>query len=307
LESVGSSRREESGPPTKPSIAPRAAAGLHRDVQAAPSDLSFARWEGAPTRTYSRVLVPAGATLGLAGLVTAALGRAGAFAVVVTLVGLGFILVSVAQSVLLFRSFVARIDAMAREAQHKARALPDAAPAERPSDPLALLALSVGKMSDRIETLTREIEQRGEEERARVDALVRERTRQLSEEVADLRRLLGPAKAFLSVDARGNIIGHTSSVVEGWLGPPLEHGQFWDYLDRGGAEVASRFEAAWRDMLRSVPSEIDLRRMPKSLAIGDRYLALEYQAVQASDGQLERLIVVMTDITAGAAEPRTRG
>lgn len=248
------------------------------------------------------VFVLAGVVLGLVGLVVAALGHAGELGGVLVVIALALVVSSLALAMVIVRSYAKRLGAVALEAQQKARALHDPAVLEHASDPLTSLALNIGKMSDRIETLTRELDQRGEEERGRIDALVRERTRQLGEEIADLRRLLGPSKAFLSVDAQGNIIGNSSSVIEGWLGPQPEHGRFWDYFDRGGAAAASRFEAAWRDMLRGVPSEIDLRRMPTSLAIGDRYVALEYQAVQARDGQLERLLLLLTDITASGAD-----
>jgi len=217
------------------------------------------------------------------------------------------VLVSLAVACFAARAFALRLEALAAEAQQKARPLLSSASAtEHAGDPMHLITLCIGKMSDRIEALVREIEQRGEEEQGRVDALVRERTRQLGEEISDLRRLLGPSKAFLSIDAQGNIIGNSSSVVEGWLGPHPEHGHFWDYLDRDGAGVASRFEAAWRDMQRGLPSDIDLRRMPKSLAIGDRYLALEYQAVQSPDGKLERLLVVLSDITVPVPDESAR-
>ncbi len=247
------------------------------------------------------VFVAAGVVHGRAGHAVAGLGHAGALGVGLVATAFALVVSSLALASAIVRSFARRLEAIVLDAQRRARALPEAASAHA-SDPLTSLALCLGKMSDRMETLTRELEQRGEEERARVDALVRERTRQLGEEIADLRRMLGPSKAVLSVDARGNIVGHSSSVIEGWLGPQPEHGHFWDYFDRGGAEAASRFEAAWRDMLRGVPSEIDLRRMPTSVAIGDRYVALEYQAVQAADGQLERLLVLLTDITVPAAD-----
>lgn len=309
LESAGSSRRrEESGPPTKPSIAPRAVTGLHRDAPATLVESAPGVWQrAARTRTYSMIFVLAGAALGLVGLVAAALGHSGLFGGSLWAIALALLLASLVVALGVARAFALRLEALATEAADKARPLLSPPATEDSGDPLARLALSIGKMSDRIEALTRELEQRGEAERGRVDALVRERTRQLGEEISDLRRLLGPSKAFLSIDAQGNIIGSSSSVVEGWLGSQPEHGRFWDYFDRAGAMGASRFEAAWRDMQRGAPSEIDLRRMPKSLAIGDRYLALEYQAVQSAEGKLERLLVVLSDITVPAPEASTSG
>ena len=204
-------------------------------------------------------------------------------------------------------AFARRLEGLAADAQRVSRGIPFAASAsiQPTSDAIATLAKSIGKMSDRIDVLTRELDQRGEAEQGRVDALVRERTCQLSEENADLRRLLGPSKALLSIDVRGKIVGQASSVLGAWLGPVPEAGAFWEYFDRAGEGVASRFEAAWRDMLKGVATEIDLRRMPKSLAIGERYLALDYQAVQAADGQLERLLVLLTDITVPETELKT--
>jgi len=307
-DAAGSSRRrEESGPPTKPSIAPRPASESLRDEPAPLGESPFRRWERTgPTLTYSMLLVLGAVALGLGGLLAASNGQAGGFSGAFWPLALSLLTFSLIMAVVIAFSFARRLEALAAEAQRHARVSPDPMPGQSSGDAVAVLACSIGKMSDRIDALSRELERRSEEEQGRVDALVRERTRQLGDELDDLRRLLGPSKAFVSIDGDGKIVGVSSS-VEAWLGPQPEQGCFWEYFARSGSGVASRFEAAWRDMLRGVPEEIDLRRMPQSLALGERYFSLEYQAVRSAEGKLDRLLLLLSDITMPSADLATPG
>jgi hypothetical protein len=45
--------------------------------------------------------------------------------------------------------------------------------------------------------------------------------------------------------------------------------------------------------------------MPRTLAVGERYLALEYRAVCSAGGELSRVLLVLTDITIPEPDPAT--
>lgn len=174
-------------------------------------------------------------------------------------------------------------------------------------DAVTSLAHSVTKMSERITRLTFELEQCLEEEQARVDELVRERTRGLARESDDLRRVLGESKGLFSVDRDGRIVGSVSPALTGWLGAAPRAARFWEYFERASSGSGSRFESAWAGLGRDAPGEASLKRLPKSLAVDGRYFALEYKPVQDPGGNLERVLVLVSDITIPDPDPATPG
>ena len=300
LDAPTGKRRDESAPPTKPSIMPKAGSPLRSTGQPAlAEDSPLGRLERmTPTLTYGMVLVLAGVALGLGGLVTTSegvgatwLSRAPGFIAASTLI------FSLSMAVWITRSFARRLNALAVEAERLARVKSHSYfISGGTEDAVTSLARSLSKLSGRITQLSSELEQCVEEEQARVDELVRERTRDLAEEADDLRRVLGNAKGLLSVDRDGRILGQLTPVVELWLGAAPRSGHFWDYFDQAVRGVGARFELAWDEAFtRSAEPKLDA--LPRNLAVGDRYLALEYQAVRDAGGRLERVLVLLSDIS----------
>jgi hypothetical protein len=292
-------RRDESAPPTKPSIAPKASSAL-RTVEPPFGEAShLGRLERlTPTLTYSMVLVLAGVALGLGGLVTTSAGGGATWlSRAPGLIAVSTLIFSLSMAVWITRSFARRLTALAAAAERLARVKSHSYFfVGGHEDAVTSLARSLSKMSDRITKLSVELEQCVEEEQARVDQLVRERTRELAEEADDLRRVLGGAKGLLSVDRDGRILGQFSPVVALWLGAAPRSGYFWDYFDQAVRGVGTRFEQAWNEAVGRSP-EPKLEGLPRNLAIGERYLALEYQAVRDAGGRLQRVLVLLSDIS----------
>lgn len=305
FEAVAGKRREESGPPTKPSIvppSPRPAAGRSPLGEASPL-VQLER--AAPTLTYRVVLVLAGISLGLGGLmITWSNGRH-------AVTGVGSTLWFVAVSTLIFSSLMAMVitlsfmrrlrvlsEAALRLAQGRAEAL-----IVPHRDPLTSLAFSVTRLGERGAELLRELEQCVEEEQARVDELVRERTRALARECDDYRRLLGETKALLSVGRDGRVLGQPVA-LESWLGSATRAGQFWEYFDRASAGAGARFESAWA-RATAASGAPDLSALPASLTVGQRQLALEYEGVLDGHGALDRVLILLTDVTIPEPDPAT--
>jgi hypothetical protein len=57
--------------------------------------------------------------------------------------------------------------------------------------------------------------------------------------------------------------------------------------------------------MASTPGELDLQRMPRNLAVGERYLALEYRAVRDLSGGVVRVLVLLSDISIPEPDPAT--
>jgi HAMP domain-containing protein len=251
------------------------------------------------------VVVLAGVALGLGALMISwSNGRQAVTGVGSTLwlVAVSTLIFSALMAMVITLSFMRRLrvlsDMAFRLAQGKSEAF-----VEPPRDPLTSLALSVTKMSDRLAELLRELEQCVEEEQARVDELVRDRTRALARESDDYRRLLGETKAMLTIDRDGRVLGQPVA-LESWLGSAPRAGQFWEYFDRAALGVGPRFEAAWA-RATAISGAPDLADMPASLTVGHRHLALEYKGVLDGEGKLDRVLVLLSDVTIPEPDPAT--
>jgi len=110
---------------------------------------------------------------------------------------------------------------------------------------------------------------------------------------------------MLSVDPTGKLVGQASQVISRWLGAaPAADGRFWDYFEQASPGAGSRFEAAWRELMQP-SAELDLRRLPRTLAVAERYLAVEYRPVRDRTGQLQRVLIVLSDISIPEPDPAT--
>jgi len=299
LEAVTGKRREESGPPTKPSIAPPSArpTGVHSPLGDASPLVQLERVP--PTLTYG-VLFGLAALALLLGALTAAwsTGQTGSHDLASTL---WFVLVSTlvfssSMAALITRSFMRRLRVLAQAAWWLAEHKSDSAAEPPRGDAIGMLARSVTHMAERISALVAELEQCVEEEQARVDELVRERTRALALEAEDYRRMLGENKGLLTLDREGRVVAQ-SSALERWLGSMPRTGQFWEYIERASTGAGAEFEAAWSRAVGGRAERTQLALMPTSLRVGERNLALEYKAVHEPGGALQRVLVVVSDVS----------
>jgi hypothetical protein len=302
-------RREESPPPTKPSIVPPVPSRAKANQRPISGGSPFAELErAAPTLTYGIVLVLGGVTLGLGGLLAASSsGRGGPTWLSGTLgfCAVGTLIFSLSMAVVITLSFARRLNALALAAERVAQVKADRLGPHVSGDAVASLARSLGSLSARVSELTLELERQSEREQGSLDALVRLRTRDLVEENDDLRRALGPSKGLLGVDTRGRIVGHCSPIISTWLGTVPTDGNCWDYFDRAVRGAGQRFQEAFAALMASTPGELDLQRMPRNLAVGERYLALEYRAVRDLNGAVVRVLVLLSDISIPEPDPAT--
>jgi hypothetical protein len=260
----------------------------------------------APTLTYSVVVAFGASAIGLGALIASWSGaRAGGtwFAGTLWFVAVSTLIFSSSMSVAITLSLSRRLRILADAAWRLAHHRSEPSPEPPKGDALTSLAHSVTKMAERIAVVSSELEQCVEEEQARVDSLVRERTRALARESDDYRRMLGETKGLLTIDREGRVVAH-SNVLDGWLGSMPRTGRFWEYFERASAGAGGPFEAAWtRAVTAGAPTDFDA--MPTSLIIGQRHLALEYKSVVDGEGTLDRVLVLLSDVTIPAPDPAT--
>jgi hypothetical protein len=260
----------------------------------------------APTLTYSVVVAFGAIAVGLGALIASWSGaRAGGtwFAGTLWFVAVSTLIFSSSMSVAITLSLSRRIRVLADAAWRLAHHRSEPSPEPPKGDALTSLAHSLTKMAERIAIVSSELEQCVEEEQARVDALVRERTRTLARESDDYRRMLGETKGLLTLDREGRVVTH-SNVLEGWLGSVPRTAHFWEYFDRASAGAGGPFESAW-DRAVTAGAQAGLDAMPTSLVVGPRHFALEYKWVVDGDGKLDRVLVLLSDVTIPTPDPAT--
>lgn len=306
LEAVPGKRREESGPPTKPSIAPPSPRPNLRPSALGDASPLLALERSAPTLTYNLVIGLAVVALGLGGLLAALSGgrQGGIWSGTLLFVAVSTLLFSASMAGVMTLSFTRRLRVLSEATWRlvQPRSEPPRAPPS--GDALTLLAASVTQMAERIAELTGELELSVEEEQARVDELVRERARALAREAEDYRRMVGDTKGLLTLDHAGRVVAQ-SSLLEAWLGAIPRSVQFWEYLERAALGMGPRFESAWARAVDEKAAEPDLTIMPTSLVVGERHLALEYKSVLDGQGRLDRVLVLVTDVSIPSPDPAT--
>jgi hypothetical protein len=260
-----------------------------------------------PTLTMGLVFALGAVALALGALTALwSTGQKGAHGLAGTLwfVSVSTLVFSSSMAALITLSFMRRLRVLAQAAWRLAEHRSDPAAEPPQGEALGTLARSVTHLAERISALMAELEQCVEEEQARVDELVRERTRALALEAEDYRRMLGETKGLLTIDRDGRVVAQ-SSLLENWLGSMPRTGQFWEYFERASTGAGARFEAAWSRAVGARGENAELSLMPSSLRVGERQFGLQYRAVHEPGGKLERVLVVVSDVTIPDPDPAT--
>jgi two-component system cell cycle sensor histidine kinase/response regulator CckA len=112
-------------------------------------------------------------------------------------------------------------------------------------------------------------------------------------------------QGFLSMNSEGAISQERSAVVAEWFGEMAPGEPAWSYLGREDEEFARRMQLAWGALIKnSVPRGAVLAEMPSRLQRGEKTFDLAYRLVEAQ-GRIERIILVISDITTALANERS--
>jgi two-component system chemotaxis sensor kinase CheA len=173
-------------------------------------------------------------------------------------------------------------------------------------DEIGRMAAAFNTMLERIRSLVEHIQETARQERSRLESLVAERTRELDLRNADMRRVLDNVEqGFLTIDVEGRMSRERSAILERWLGSAPDSGKFADYLAQGSPASGEWFSLAWDGVIeRLIPLEACIDQLPKRLRSGTHELQVEYRPVLDEKGELDRVLVVMSDVTAALDRAR---
>lgn len=234
------------------------------------------------TRRLDASLVAAQRRAGLAFLLAAVFGAVGAFTIA--------------------RSLARRLRAIAGAADAVAAGNLNQKPVSDPGrgDEISVMVTAFNAMLKQLRGLVEHIKLAAREEQARLEQLVLARTAELDARNDDMRRVLdNVGQGFLTLGLDGKMSRERSRILETWFGSAPASGSFVDYLAAVDAEAGHwfkvGFDAVAEDLL---PVEVTLDQLPKRLALAGKYFELEYRPVLNAEGKLERVLLVLSDVTA---------
>jgi HAMP domain-containing protein/HPt (histidine-containing phosphotransfer) domain-containing protein len=223
------------------------------------------------------------------------------------LMGGSALLVGVVLALAIAHSFARRLRAIARVAGLVAAGdLSQSAVRDGSGDEIGSLSRSFGVMLEQLKRLIAEIKTRAEQEQARLEGLVEQRTRALARRNGDMRRVLDNVdQGFLSIDRQGCMSEERSRIIERWLGEPPTTGCLWDYVEQSATGMGILFQLGWEQVTDGLlPLDAALETMPRGFVLGSSHFAIEYKPILNDAGEFESMLVVLSDITAQVERER---
>lgn len=216
--------------------------------------------------------------------------------------GLAALILGVLGASWIARSLSRRLRAVATVAEAVAGGDLDQKPADVGSsgDEIGTMAAAFNTMLDQIRALVSQIRKSAQEEQDRLEGLVRERTRELDSRNGDMRRVLdNVGQGFFTLDAQAKMSRERSAVLGEWFGKMSDNESFVDVLSRTAPASSAWFGLAIESLYEGLmPLEVSLDQLPRRLSVTGRELALSYKPILADNGDLDRVLVVISDITA---------
>lgn len=224
------------------------------------------------------------------------------------LAGLAALLLGIAGASFIAVSLGRRLRAIAGVAESVAGGNLDQKPLETggPLDEIGSVAVAFNTMLEEIRSLVARIRATAQEEQERLARLVAQRTQELHERHADLKRVLdNVGQGFFTLDREGHMSRERSAVLESWFGPIPESAIFAEVLAEYSPRTGEAFAVGWELMNdRILTLELYLDQLPKGISARGRELELEYRPIFGEGGRLERVLVVVSDGTARVERER---
>jgi two-component system, chemotaxis family, sensor kinase CheA len=138
-----------------------------------------------------------------------------------------------------------------------------------------------------------------------LERIVGERTQALDAVNRDMRLVLDNVEqGFLTIDRRGVMSEERSAIVTTWLGTAESNLKFSDYVGRRDDTFGAWFSMGIDEIVGDTLSlEMAIDQLPKRLSLGDCIFELSYRPI-LRDEALERLLIVMSDVTVAIARER---
>jgi two-component system chemotaxis sensor kinase CheA len=134
---------------------------------------------------------------------------------------------------------------------------------------------------------------------------VRDREHRLGVRNRDLKLILDSVEqGFLTTGLDGTLFAERSAIVGTWVGALPAGAKLWTLVGRIDPSAGEWLEGAWDQVSDKIlPLEVAIAQLPKRISGKEQHFSLNYHPVMV-DGELERIVVVITDITAELSRQR---
>ncbi len=125
-----------------------------------------------------------------------------------------------------------------------------------------------------------------------LEKIVRARTR----EVHLILNNIG--QGFMTVDLHGTMSDERSTIVSSWFGESGDATTFQEYVSKVDAGVGEWFELGLESLRDGfLPTEVSIDQLPKRINLNGSILELSYKPINDASGALEKLLIIISDIT----------
>lgn len=169
----------------------------------------------------------------------------------------------------------------------------------------------LGKLTDAFNAMLAMIQARDhelEQHRLQLEDLVAARTRSLDERNQEMRLVFDNVdQGFVTLDRECRIGGERSAVVQKWFGEPEPGATFPSYLQGSCPGFAESFSMHWSQLIEGVmPIELNLAQLPVRMQTKTgRHYELGYRPIHVTGDHFEKLLVIMTDVSARVEKERS--
>lgn len=132
-----------------------------------------------------------------------------------------------------------------------------------------------------------------------LEKIVQARTEEVRQRSRDMRMILDNVnQGFLSVELDGTMSAEKSAILSTWLGDASGHSTLQAYAGATDEEFSTWFELGLESVADGfLPLEVSLDQLPKRMTAKDRTLRFDYTPILGPDGEAEKILVVISDIT----------
>lgn len=140
---------------------------------------------------------------------------------------------------------------------------------------------------------------------AEMAGAVRDREARLEERRGELKLILDSVdQGFLTAHADGTLFRERSAIVDTWVGPLPDNAKLWELAEVIDPSAVSWLRAGWGQITDGIlPLEVALEQLPKRLNGAKQQFSLQYHPIVVGE-ELQRVVVVLTDITSELARQR---
>lgn len=133
---------------------------------------------------------------------------------------------------------------------------------------------------------------------------VEARTAEIRQRNKDMRLVLDNVQqGLVTINRDGTLCAEHSRALIDWFGNYEAGDSFAEYLSRSNQEFGDWFGVCWDSLTDGfLPTDLAIEQLPKDAQFDERHTRFEYQPILDANGEIEKMMIVITDVTADVAQ-----